>query len=285
MRRPAAGSGCLPALCRALASISDHLPDHERGRIRDRIRDRIHDLPAGRLPRWAGIAALVWASHAQAGSFTVNPVRVELSAAAPTAVLQVENIERSPITIQLSTMAWAQPAGNDELQPSRDILATPQIFTLKPGATQILRIGLMRKPDAAQELGYRLLMEEIPPPPAPDFRGLQVALRVSLPVFVKPATEGRPRLTASIERRAEQHWHLTLTNHGNAAARLQGLTVHPTRDPQQTLAAYPSAVYVLPGQRRELAFRPAESSLDDVMLIKAVMHGTPLELHATPAGQ
>lgn len=227
------------------------------------------------------IIALIWAANGHAGAFIVNPVRIELSTTSPTAVLQVDNTQGSPVTIQLSTMAWSQPAGKDELKPTREILATPQIFTLQPGATQLLRIGALRKPDAEQELGYRLLLEEIPPPPAPDFKGLQVALRISLPIFIKPAAAAHPQLSAVFRRDAPQALRVQLTNAGKAAAHLQNLSIHPDRNPDRTLAAHPSAVYVLPGQTRELSLRLAETASDDLILIRAVMHGKPLELHAS----
>lgn len=224
---------------------------------------------------------LLMAANIHAASFTVNPVRIELSTAMPSAVLQVENTQPLPVTIQLSTMVWAQPAGKDELKPSRDIVATPQIFTLKPGATQIVRLGLLRKNDSEQEASYRLLLDEIPAPPAPDFKGLQVALRISLPVFVKPAGEASPRIVAAIRNNEAPQFQLALTNLGKAVAHLQGLTVHANREPQRVLLAYPSAVYVLPGQTREISLELPDMPRDERVLIKARMHGKPIELHAS----
>lgn len=247
-----------------------------------RARGQAWALLTRQVSTWMAFAALLMAASVHAGSFTVNPVRIELSAATPSAVLQVENTQTLPVTIQLSTMAWSQPAGKDELKPSRDILATPQIFTLKPGATQIVRIGWLRKTESDQEASYRLLLDEILPPPAPDFKGLQVALRISLPVFIKPAGEANPRIVASIRSSDAQAMRLALTNLGKATAQLQGLTVHPNRESQQVLASHPSAVYVLPGQTRELSFSLPETERNEHVLIKALMHGKPIELHASP---
>ncbi len=88
-------------------------------------------------------------------------------------------------------MAWAQKDGKDQLTPTRELIATPPIFNLKAGTTQLIRIGMLRKVDLEKELIYRLILEEIPPPPAPDFKGLQVALRIGLPVFIKPDTSAQ----------------------------------------------------------------------------------------------
>jgi len=123
---------------------------------------------------------------ALAGSFSVNPVRVELSAQRSSAVVQVENTGSSEVTVEARTFAWAQPDGKDQLSTTREVIVTPQVFRLKAGATQLLRIGALRKPDQSKEMPYRLVLEEIPPPPAPDVKGLQVALRISIPVFLHP---------------------------------------------------------------------------------------------------
>lgn len=228
------------------------------------------------------VALLALSAAACAASFTVNPVRIELSESSPTAVLQVENTQCSPVTLQLSPMAWSQPDGKDVLTPSRDIIASPQIFSLKPGATQLVRIGWLRRPDADTERPYRLLVEEIPAPPPTDFKGLQVALRISLPVILKPAGATVAKLSATVVHDRQQQLRVQLTNRGNAVAHLYGLSVHAAGGTQAKLAAYPS-VYVLPGQQRELAFLLPEAMPDSALLIKATMQGNAMELHAGSA--
>ena len=85
--------------------------------------------------------------NALAGSFSVNPVRVELSAQRSSAVVQVENTGSGEVTVEARTFAWAQPDGKDQLSTTREVIVTPQVFRLKAGATQLLRIGALRKPD------------------------------------------------------------------------------------------------------------------------------------------
>ena len=73
-------------------------------------------------------------------------------------------------------------------------MATPPIFTVPPKGTQVIRVGLRRAADAQQGLSYRMFLQEVPPPPRQGLQGLQVALRLSLPVFVMPARDARPVL-------------------------------------------------------------------------------------------
>ena len=67
---------------------------------------------------------------------------------------------------------------------------SPPIATIAPDKEQIIRVGLRRAPDKERELSYRLFLQEVPAPPKPGFQGLQVALRVGLPVFVQPKRSG-----------------------------------------------------------------------------------------------
>jgi len=67
---------------------------------------------------------------ASAGSFAVSPVRVTLSSSDPVASLVVRNDDSAPVVVQLELAAWSQQDGKDEFSPTREILATPPIFTM-----------------------------------------------------------------------------------------------------------------------------------------------------------
>jgi fimbrial chaperone protein len=163
------------------------------------------------------LLALAAAVPAAAGNFSIAPVRIELQGAQRTAVLTVHNDDAAPLLIQVSALSWTQPGGEEDYGPTHELLATPPVFTLPPKADQIVRVALRREPDPARELAYRVLLAEVPSAPAKDFTGLQVALRLSLPVFVKAAMAPA---TAALNWRAQ--WQpdgtlsLTATNGGKA---------------------------------------------------------------------
>ena len=150
------------------------------------------------------VAASLWLSTAQAGSFTVNPVRVTLSATQAVAAMTVNNVGTDLTVIQLETSSWTQHDGKDTLTPTGDVLATPPIITVPPGASRIIRVGLRRPADPQHELTYRLLLREVPPP-EPMAQALRVALALSIPVFVDP-----PKLPA-----AQVQWRATRMPDGN----------------------------------------------------------------------
>ena len=159
-----------------------------------RVISDIRPALAQRATAW--LLMLAAAGTAAAGNFSVAPVRIELQGAQRTAVVTVHNNDDAPLLIQVSTLAWSQPEGDDKYEATHDLLATPPVFTLPAKGEQIVRVALRRDPDATRELDYRLLLAEVPQSTDKDFTGLRVALHLSLPVFVKavaPAT-------------AELHW-------------------------------------------------------------------------------
>lgn len=214
---------------------------------------------------------------AQAGAFSVNPLRVDLSAKQTGAMIQVKNTGDAALTLQLSVMAWSQADGEDRLSRSRDLLATPPMFTIAPGATQAVRIGALRKPEADTELPYRLLLQEIPSSGQADFTGLHVALNVSMPVFLHPLRPGQPALDARLERTGEQEGRLRLVNDGLATAYLHNLVLYRSHD-AAVLATHPAAVYVLPGQQREIRVRFSSPAADLPLRLRAAAPSGPIDL-------
>ena len=152
--------------------------------------------PAERAWRalWLGTAVMaLQLGFAHAGSFQVNPIRVDLTPKAQTTALSVRNTGTEPVVVQVSVEAWAQDEGKDVYSPTREIIATPPVLTIPPDQERVVRIGLRRAPDKGRELSYRLFLQEVPPPPQPGFQGIVVALRVGLPVFVAPTQGNQPR--------------------------------------------------------------------------------------------
>src|SRR5438876_8352828 len=80
-----------------------------------------------------------YSCNARAGSFTVNPVRVTLSATQSVAAITVRNVGTEATVVQLETSSWNQHGGLDSLASTTEVLATPPIITLPPGASRIIR--------------------------------------------------------------------------------------------------------------------------------------------------
>jgi len=186
------------------------------------------------------------AAPASAGSFMVTPVRITLSASQSVTPITVRNESQETTVVQVDVVAWTQRDGADVYTATREILATPPIFTLKPGASQIVRIGLRRDADPARELAYRVFLQEVPPPPKAEFKGLRVALRMGIPVFVLPPAAVAPQLRWRAQAMREGGLSLSLRNDGNA--HIQVMEVRLAHPAEREIAAERTPVYVLPGQ-------------------------------------
>jgi len=148
-------------------------------------------------------AILGMAGPAVAANLTVYPVGVILNAQKPASEINLQNDDEAPKVIQIELMEWSQKDGQDIYTPSRDLLVNPPVFTLQPGKTQLIRLGLNKPSKNAEELSYRLYINEVPPPPKPGFTGLQMALRVGIPVFVEPKQPAKPKLEWQASRNGD----------------------------------------------------------------------------------
>lgn len=128
-------------------------------------------------------ALLLWTTAtgvpASAGTLEVNPILLEISAGRRTATVTLRNQEAVPVTVRAYPLEWRQADGGEEYGETSALIVSPPVFTLAPGATQLIRVGL-RTPAAAGR-AYRLILEEVPD--ASPTNGIRVALRLNLPLF------------------------------------------------------------------------------------------------------
>lgn len=201
----------------------------------------------------ASLLSLLVTATAQAASLSISPILVTLDEKKHSAALTLKNESNEPKVIQTELLRWTQEDGENIYTPSRDILTNPPIAKLQPGQTQVIRIGLNRKADKAQELAYRLYISEVPPPPKEGFTGLRIALRLGLAVFVSPKANPIDKLEWKAARDPDGTLQLTLLNRGN---RHMGLTSLKARDPDsgQQLAEWrQEPATLLAGQTRRIA--------------------------------
>ena len=207
-----------------------------------------------------------------AGSLGVSPVRVDLSASQQVGAITVNNPGTEPVSMQLELMNWSQQEGKDIFSATREVLVNPPIFTIPPGESQLIRVGLRRAPDAQLELSYRLFLQELPSSLSSDLTGAQMLMRISLPVFILPnKVETRPVLRWQATRTPQGALKLNLTNNGSIHVQIRNfkLSLPGKNKPWVTQEPF---VYVLPGQSYNLIIpadlkNPAPSSGTALQLI------------------
>jgi fimbrial chaperone protein len=216
----------------------------------DAIRARIAAVVALVVALVVACGAL-FAGQAHAGQLQVMPTRLVVSVDAPTTTMFATNAESADASYQVSVFSWGQHAdGSDQLDPTREVLANPAIFTVKPGEQQIIRFGL-RNTQLPDGRSYRVVLQELPRATV-QAAGIQALLRISVPIFVpaaKPVTAMRWAL-----RSTAAGGQLLARNEGNVHVQVTGIQIDDAGTQQASIRC---SAYVLPGVARAIPVRPA----------------------------
>jgi fimbrial chaperone protein len=218
------------------------------------------------------VAAL--AQVASAASFSVSPLQLDLSAAAPVAVVEVGNTSAEAVTVQAQSRTWTQRDGVDEYGEGRPFIVSPTIFTIPAGSKQVVRVALRGAPPRDVEAAYRLVMTEIPPAQPDRSPGLRVALRMDMPVYVSPQLPGaQPDANFALDTRPGNP-RIVVTNSGKAHFRMVDVAVASGAN---ALANLPVLV-VLPGSVRYIDLPETKSAGLREIGVKADSNSGPIDL-------
>lgn len=150
------------------------------------------------------------AAPALAAGLQVAPVSISIPASQNAEALWLSNTGDAVIHAQVRAYRWSQPAGKDELDPARDLVVSPPMLEIKPGAKQLVRVirtGAPPNGTGAVEGAYRLAIDELPID-VQRTSGLQFVLHYSVPVFTEP--------TGGVKVAPQLHWKL-VNESGHAA--------------------------------------------------------------------
>lgn len=163
------------------------------------------------------LASASIATMASAGSLQVDPVKVEITAKRKIGAVRVKNDADQPVTIRGYALSWTQRDGEDVYEEVSSIVVSPPVATIPPGGVQLIRVGL-RSPAGAPG-AYRLIIEEVPE--ASPGTGVQVALRLSLPLFAMEAPGKVSDLSWSQSRGPDGKLVLEAVNNGSGYVRVE----------------------------------------------------------------
>jgi fimbrial chaperone protein len=204
------------------------------------------------------VAALCAALPAAGSSFSVAPIRVELDRSHKTGVLTLHNEGDNPVVVQITAVSWQQHDGEERFEEAGEILVTPPVFELAGKGEQIVRIALRRDAEPGTELAYRLFFEEVPQARTPTFNGLNVALKIGLPIFVSALNPTRPDVDWQGEWQPDGTLVLSATNRGTEHVQVTNfdLTVGESAEPLHVAGSK----YVLPGCRMTWTVTPPKDA-------------------------
>lgn len=212
-----------------------------------------------------------------AGTFSVDPVRVSLAAGHVTDTVTIRNGSQEPVVVQLELASWSQHEGEPLLSPTTELLATPPIFKIPAGGSQLVRVGLRRAPDQRRELSYRLFLREVPADD-PESTGVRIRLAISLPVFVTPLARPSPQVKWRVQAAPDGQLHVEATNQGYAHLHLAGLELSQAQKGYK-LASQPVSGYLLGEDERAWLLKPDSLPSPGTLLhIRAITDSG--ELHA-----
>src|SRR5262245_44897820 len=147
----------------------------------------------------AAFTALTAADPSWAASLQVSPVKVEVASPGAATTVKLRNEGTAPLNAQIRVFRWTQVNGEDKLEPTNDVVASPPIAKLAPKVDYTVRLVRVNKTPVSKEETYRLFVDELPDANNQRNRAVNLLLRYSIPVFFYPAAGNPPTLTWSVE--------------------------------------------------------------------------------------
>lgn len=202
--------------------------------------------------------------HIHAASLAVWPINPRIDAPASATMVWVKNNSaKEELVLQARVLSWRQDENLDQYEAQDDLVVSPPLVTVKPGAQQVFRV-INRKgviTNVAEELSYRLIIDEIPVSSKLDGSALNFQMRYSLPLFVgvpqdylqKSILQRQNEMATGLRYRlvTEPEKALEIINSGKLNARLSKVKIVQSDVAKETLISEGLLGYVLVGANRQ----------------------------------
>lgn len=181
-----------------------------------------------------------------ASGLRISPLQLLLDQSGGVGTLRVGNAGNQSLVAQLEIFRWRQGADSNDLEPTRDLLATPPIIEVAPQSKRNVRVGLRSAVADSCETAYRVAITEIPQQES-TVAPIHFRARMVLPIFVQ---------SASADCKGALVWsyanhQLRIINVGNAHVRVREILV--TQGAETEAAAPKHLGYFLPGASQTFA--------------------------------
>ncbi|MBB2200571.1 molecular chaperone [Gluconacetobacter tumulisoli] len=150
-------------------------------------------MPARALAGMLAAALLLASWGARAGtSIVIWPIDPVITADRTAAALWLENRGRQPALMQVRLFRWDQDRQDDRYHTQADLIGSPPMVQIAPGARQLVRLIRTADLPPRTETAYRIIVDEVPIPGGPDASGpagrhaaaITFQMRYSIPLFV-----------------------------------------------------------------------------------------------------
>ena len=189
-----------------------------------------------------------------AAALEISPIRLDLSNQQPITSFTLTNKASSTATnLQITVKKWTQKNGQDIYSQTEDLLVTPPILVIPPGASRIVRLGLRRSADLTHELSYRIFINEIPSYNDKKNSGISMLLQLSVPVFIAPLSTATSQLCWHAQKLATHQLKITLNNCSTQHIKISQLKVS-SKSSLKPEINQETFVYLLPLQTKSWIF-------------------------------
>jgi fimbrial chaperone protein len=134
----------------------------------------------------AAAAFVAAAPVAHAASLQVTPLLVHVAAPGAASTVTLRNEGPRPINAQVRVFRWTQANGEDVLQPTNAVVASPPIVNLGSRIDYAVRIVRATRQPITREEAYRLVIDELPDAASRKSGTVAIVLRHAIPVFFTP---------------------------------------------------------------------------------------------------
>ncbi len=155
---------------------------------------------------------------AHAGSLQVEPVLVDVTAPSAASTVTLRNEGATPIDAQIRVFRWSLVDGQEKLEPTDDVVASPPSVTLTPKGQYIARIVRVSKRPVTGEESYRLLVDQLPDLSQQKNGTVNLLVRYSIPVCFGAPDKKSPTVSWSLAIKGDK---ITLTARNNGERRLR----------------------------------------------------------------
>jgi fimbrial chaperone protein len=234
------------------------------------------------FPRGTVLACLLAAaSNASASGLQIAPTSLQLTSGGPAQGLWLTNTGDRELHAQVRAYRWSQAGGQDQLEATQALVASPPMLGIPPGGRQLVRVIRTGKAGADGEETYRLLIDELPVSASQD-AGVQYVLRYSVPVFIG-GTGAAPSLQWSATPGPDTI-RLEVRNSGGLHAQISSLTLSQPDGTRIDLV--PGLLgYVLPGSTMHWTVALPDGANTANASLKALFNGEPTVQTLTPGAQ
>jgi len=171
------------------------------------------------------IALLLGASSSsRAASLQVEPVLVDVTAPGAASTVTLRNEAAIPVNAQIRVFRWSQVDGQEKLEPTNDVVASPPAVTLAPKTNYVTRIVRVAKRPISGEENYRLLVDQLPDRTQLKSGVVNLIVRHSIPVFFGAPEKTNPAVTWSLVSRGDKVT-VVARNNGERRVRISALNI------------------------------------------------------------